>query len=270
MVGEHAIHNGQLIATQEAVVPVTLRAVLFGFTTYESLRVIKGHPVHLVDHLNRLEASCKGIGLTHPFSGGQIEGWVYRLIEADEIEDASMRIQLYGGNEPHLFVLASTILSYPDSYYTEGVGAITYEGERLFPSCKTGNLLLNYLALEQAKAQNCFEALLVDRNGRVLEGTRSNFFAFEGNKLYTAGDAQVLLGITRDRVLKAAELLGCTIVYEAPQKAELAQGRFEEVFISATSMAAMPLSKVDRRTLHGPFDRTLAIMRTVRAWELDD
>ncbi len=270
MEGVHAIHNGQVILAKDAVVPVTLREVQFGFSTYEALRVVKGHAVHLDDHLIRLENSCRGIKLSHPFTKEQITTWVYNLIDVDAIEQASLRIQLYGGKDPQLFVLASSLLSYPDEYYTQGVGAITFAGERLYPSCKTGNLLLNYMALEQARSLGCFEALLVDRHHKVLEGTRSNFFAFKGKELYTASDEQVLLGITRDRVLKAAVRLGFQIVFDAPDVHEVAEGVFDEAFISSTSMAAMPLSRIDSRNFSGSYEKTLAIMRLVRSWELDD
>jgi len=270
MVGEHAIHNMRVIARKDAVVPITLRAVQFGFSTYESLRIIEGKVVHLQDHLNRLEHSCKGIGLVHPFTHEQITDSVHRLMEVDAIGQASLRIQIYGGEEPQLFVTASTILSYPESQYTQGVGAISYYGERLFPSCKTGNLLLNYLAVEEAKRQKCFEALLVDRTGRVLEGTRSNFFALKEDSLYTAADDEVLLGITRDRVIKAAVQLGLSVVYEAPYLEDLAMGTYGQAFISATSMAAMPLASLDGKSFSAPFTKILAIRDLVRSWELQD
>ncbi|MCK9599504.1 MAG: aminotransferase class IV [Sphaerochaeta sp.] len=270
MVGVHAIHNGKVILAKDAVVPVSLREVQFGFSTYEALRVVKGHVVHLDDHLVRLENSCRGIKLTHPFTNQQISGWVHDLILVDAIDEASLRIQLYGGKDPQLFVLASALLTYPDTHYTQGVAAITFEGERLYPSCKTGNLLLNYIALEEARSQGCFEALLVDRHQRVLEGTRSNFFVFKGLDIHTAADEQVLLGITRDRVLKAARLLGYRIVFQAPALQDIRAGIYDEAFISSTSMAAMPLSRIDKLGFPGPFEKTLAIMHLVRSWELDD
>ena len=130
--------------------------------------------------------------------------------------------------------------------------------------------MLNYLAVEEAKSQGCFEALLVDREGRVLEGPRSTFFALQGDCLYTAADDEVLLGITRDRVLKAASLLGLSIIYEAPNLSDLASGVYEQAFISATSMAAMPLASLDGRPFNAPFPKILAIRDLVRGWELQD
>ena len=270
MVREHAIRNGKVILEQEACLPITQREVQFGFSTYESLRVVEAHPVHLEDHLVRLEHSCKGIGLVHPFTQEELTRWVHELIRVDLLEEASVRILVVGGKEPLCFITAAPLLTYPDSYYTQGVGAITYEGERLMPSCKTGNLLLNYMALEKARSDGGFEALLIDRKGQALEGTRSNFFAFREEKLYTAKDDEVLLGITRDRIIDAAKSLGIEIVYEAPLAKDLSAGLYDEAFVSATSMAAMPLSSLDGHPFTGPFSRTNAIKALVRSWELED
>nr|WP_319474303.1 aminotransferase class IV [uncultured Sphaerochaeta sp.] len=270
MVGEHAVYNGKIILQSEAVVPVTQREVQSGFYVYESLRVIQAHPVHLEDHLVRLETSAGLINLVYPFSREEIASWVHALIEVDLVEKASLRIQIYGGKQPQLFITTSEILTYPESFYTEGVKSLTYEGERLLPGAKTGNLLLNYLALEEAKRQGCFEALLVDEEQKILEGTRSNFFAIKDGQLFTAQDEKVLLGITRDRVLKAARLLGLHIRFEAPSLNEVVDGFYDELFISATSMAAMPLSQVDGTKVKKSFSFTREISSLVRQWELED
>lgn len=270
MIGEHVVRNGIVIKSTEAVVPVSMREVQYSFYTYESLRVLKGNIVHLEDHLERLFSSCRGIHLAHPFTKEEIGGWVRKLIVADGIGDSTMKIIVYGGPSPLCFVLASAMLSYPDSYYRNGVGAITYRGERLLPNCKTGNLLLNYMAVEEAKRQGCFEALLVDREGRALEGTRSNFYGFHDGKLYTARDEEVLLGVTRSRVLEAAKEMGIEVVYQAPKENDLHEGFYDEIFISATSMAAMPLGILDGKPFSGPYLRTNRICQLVRSWELDD
>ena len=268
--GDHVIKNGELIAAEDAVVPVGLREVQYSFYVYESLRILHGEIVHLDDHLKRMEGSCAGIHLEHPFTSEQIEAWVHDLIEADGIGDASMKIQVYGGPEPMCFIFAFPIIAYPDSYYEDGVKITTYEGERFLPTCKTGNLLLNYLALEDSKRQGGFEAVLADREGRVLEGTRSNFYGFRDGKLYTAGDGYVMPGVTRTRVITAAQQMGIEVVFDAPLVEDLHAGLYDEVFISATSMAAMPVCQLDDVKFENGFERTLAICKQVREWELQE
>ena len=270
MVTEHAVRNGVIIREADATLSVTNREVQFGFSTYESIRVIKGRPVHLADHLRRLSKSCEGIFLSHPFTNEELTSWVHALIQEDSLVEASVRILVVGGKEPLCFITATPLISYPDSYYIQGVAAFTYEGERLMPSCKTGNLLLNYMALEAARRQGGFEALLVNRDGEILEGTRSNFFAFREGRLYTAPASKVLLGVTRDRVIQAALKNGIEVVYQSPLAKDVLSGLYDEVFISATSMAAMPIHSVDGKSFAGPFARTLAICRQVREWELED
>ena len=261
-----AIRNGVLIKEDEAVVPVTYREVQYSFSVYEALRIISGHIVHMDDHLKRLKESCRDINLVHPFTDEMIESSVNALIEKDSIKDATARIFLVGGPSPMYFVTYSDLLAYPDSYYKEGVGVTLYYGERFLPRAKTSNLLMQYIALEEAKKAGAFEALLVNRKGQVLEGTRSNFYGIAGKRIYTASDDLVLSGITRISVLKAAEELGFEIVYTPPTDVNLHM--FDTLFISSTSMGAMPVSAVNgnpvKKTM---WDDVKRICSLERKWE---
>ena len=256
----------EIIREDQAVLPVTLREVQYSFSVYEALRITDGHVVHLDDHLRRLSVSCRDIGLVHPFSDHDIEDSLKRLIDADSVRNATARIFIVGGPEAMLFITYTDLLTYPDSYYSDGVKAVLYHGERFMPEAKTSNLLMQYIALEEAKKRGAFEALLVDRGGLVLEGTRSNFYGIRDGAVHTAPDDRVLNGITRISVIKAASELGFRIVYEPPRCDELLS--YESVFISATSMAAMPLSHIDGMPMRKErWEDVLNIMRLVRKWE---
>lgn len=262
---KHAICNGEVIEESAAVVPITSREVQCNFSVYESLRVLGGHAVHLSDHIGRLSQSAAQIGLD--FRMPDFASWVRRLCEADSLEDATMRILVIGGGGD-IFITWQPLLTYPDSYYEEGISVITYEGERYLPTCKTSNLLLSYLALNKAHEEQAFEAVLVDRRGKVLEGTRSNFYALYGSRLYTAPDSEVLSGITRKCVIEAAAHFGLEVVYEAPSKEKLSSA--DALFISATSMAAMPITTLDGKAQKCDIPAVLRIRDYVRAHELDD
>jgi len=263
---KHAIKNGVVIDEVEAVVPITCREVQQNFSVYEALRMVGNKVVHLDDHYNRLSSSSAQIGLELSVSYEELEEWINKLVKEDNLVDATLRILVYGGALNTLFVTWTPLLTYDNSYYEKGVSVITYEGERFLPTCKTSNLLLSYLALEEAHSENAFEALLVDRFSRVLEGTRSNFYAIKDNVLFTAPDELVLSGVTRISVLKAAEELGLTIVFEAISVDTIFD--YDEVFISSTSMAAMPIALIDGEEVAKGHEITLKIKDKVREWEV--
>lgn len=262
----NAIKNGEIIKEEDALVPITARAVQYSFSIYEALRIINGHIVHLDDHLARLRSSAEAIDLELTYSDSDIEAWIDKLIANDNIKDATARILVFGGDYPCLFITYQDLLSYPDSYYKDGVSCTLYFGERFLPYAKTSNLLMSYIALEEAKQKGSFEALLVNRNGVITEGTRSNFYAISGNKLYTADDSLVLSGVTRIAVLKAARQLGLDVILEAPKYDDIYY--FDGVFLSSTSMAAMPISEINgKRVGMKSYDTIIKIRDLVRAWE---
>ena len=125
----------------------------------------------------------------------------------------------------------------------EGVDCTLSEGERFLPNYKTSNLLLSYLALEDAEEKGAFEALLVNRHGYITEGTRSNFYALKGNRLYTAPDRDVLLGVTRIGVMEAARVMNVEVVYEPVYVKDVYD--YDSLFISSTSMKAMPIRSIN-------------------------
>ncbi len=270
MFKEHAIMNGKIVKVEDAVVNIAYREVQFSFSAYESISVVNGRAIFLEDHITRLFNSCVGIKLRHPFRRSEIKKSIIDLIKVDKVDKATMRILIIGGNDAKLFITYTDKISYPDSYYQDGVIVTTYEGERLFPKFKTSNLLLSYIALEDARSKGAFEAILVNRDGYLLEGTRSNFYGFKNNKLYTAANEFVLEGITRTRILEASEQLNIEVVMRAPLLKEIRENKFDEVFISSTSMAAMPIKKIDDVVFNTNFSRTLALMKSVREKEQFD
>lgn len=262
----NAIKNGEIIKECDAMVPITSRAVQYSFSVYEALRITNSHIVHLDEHLSRLRSSAKAINLTLSFSDSEIESWLFKLIENDKIKDATARILVIGGDYPALFITYQDLLSYPENYYEDGVKCDFYFGERFLPYAKTSNLLMSYVALEEAKAKGCFEALFVNRNGIITEGTRSNFYAISGNRMYTADDSLVLSGVTRIAVLKAAKELGLEVVFEPPRYDDIFY--FDSVFISSTSMAALPVSEIaGNKTGMKANSLVLSIRDLVRKWE---
>ncbi len=270
MVGTHAIKNGKLVKIEDALVNVTKREMQFSYSIYESLRVVDARAIFFEDHMKRLKGSAQGLKMDLIFSEAEIKSWVKLLIKADDIDKASVRILVIGGPQSEIFITASPILSYDESLYKNGIITYSYKGERLWPQYKTSNLLMSYMALKDAKDRGGFESILENRNGELLEGTRSNFYAFHGNDLYTAPDDVVLSGITRIRVMKAARDLNFNIIMESPTLERVKDGFYDEAFISSTSMATMPIQSLDDHKFSGNFERCMKMHEIIRDLEKKD
>jgi D-alanine transaminase/branched-chain amino acid aminotransferase len=261
-----ALRGYEIIDEKDAVLPLTNREVFFNFSVYESVKVTGGVPVFIEDHLIRLFESAQRLRMHHGFGPEPLSRAVRRLVSSQELQQASVRIQLIGGEHPQLFAFIQDLPSYPENWYEDGVPVISYFGERVEPEVKSNCLLLNYIALRQAQEQGAFEAVLVDRNHKVLEGTRSNVFGIREHTLYTPGRG-VLEGVTRKYIIEAAEQMGMHVVHAAATVDELKDGVYEEFFISSTSMGAMPVSFVDTVRIGEDFPKTRLLHKAVRTRE---
>lgn len=264
-----AIKDKKIVRVEDATLAVTSTSLQYAFSVYESIKVIRSHPVYALDHIKRLFNSAKGINLEHPFSKEDIIIALYELLKANEVKEATVRILLTGGDEPHLFITSSNILSYPDFYYTDGVHVTSYMGERFLPLYKTSALLMNYLALKEARGKGCFEALLVDRYNRALEGTRSNLFAIKDSVFYTAAESEVLEGVTRDKIIKAITHHSFEISYTPIELDKIKNNFYDALFLSSTSMGALPISAVDGMKIGLETENIGLIHRQIREWEIE-
>ncbi|MGM0431531.1 MAG: aminotransferase class IV [Spirochaetota bacterium] len=248
----HALRGYELIEEKDAVLPLSDREVFFNFSVYESIKVKEGIPLFFEDHVERLFESAARLEMAHSFEEGPLKAAVRRLLQADEVTQATLRIQLIGGGHPRLFGFLQSLPVYPTAYYQQGVSVLSYQGERIEPEVKSNCLLLNYIALREARKRGAFESVLVNRFGQVMEGTRSNIFGLREGKLCTPLSG-VLAGVTRKHILSAAALMGLEIVDEAPDLNALKRGVYEEFFISSTSMGALPVSMVDEAGMANSF-----------------
>lgn len=188
----------------------------------------------------------------------------------DSIEEATITITLVGGVESSYFITAANRLKYPHSFYESGINVITYYAERFLPRYKTNNLLVNYMGLKEASSKGAFEALLVNKENLVLEGTRSNLFAFKDKEVFTSDEKKVLAGVTRDKVIKSIEQLGYTLKLEAPSLEKIKGNYYDGLFISSTSMGAMPIGKVDEKRCNKEIEFVKDIALLVKQLELQE
>ncbi len=261
--------DGKFVPKEHAVIPVDDLAILRGLGVFDLIRTFRGRPYFFKEHIKRLVESARQIGLTIPWQQEEIESIVLETLDRNnDIDEANIRIVITGGSStdfltfqhnPRLIVLINPLKKCPDEWYETGVKVITIRQERDFPDAKSISYLSAAMALTQAHKEQAVEALYVNRNGHVSEGTTSNLFAFIDQKLRTP-DEGILKGITRQAILELAKKM-FDIQLGPIHLDQLLSA--DEIFISGTNKGVLPVTRVDEKIIKDgrPGKNTLAIIR---------
>lgn len=255
--------NGDILPTEQAVVPLADIEYAYGFGVYETVRLSKGRLLFLHEHCERLMESARIIGLKHHFSKERAAGYVEELVTKNGADNCNVKILLIGGpagGKPALNILCLNP-RFPDrKLYKQGAGTITEWMERPFPRAKTLNMLPSYLARRGAKAAGAYEALLVNRHGCITEGTSTNFFALKNRTVFSPSEKDILLGVTRDKVIKIAERSGFKVEHKDLKLDSL--GGYDSLFLTGTSAKIMPIRSVDDHEWGPPGENLRALMKS--------
>ena len=251
--------NDRLVPEHEAMVSVFDHGFLYGDGIYETMRAYDGMVFMLERHIERLNRSASLIQLTVP-SPDFIRAAVYETIRGNGLKSVYVRVTVSRGKgpigldpalcpKPTFVVIAEDFREYPEKYYSEGVKFIIAKTRRnlieaLNPKIKSLNFLNNILAKLEAKERGAYEALMLNAEGLISEGTVCNIFFVRDNILCTPSvDTGVLDGITRELVLDLAKETGM----------QVREGNFRpedifsasEVFFTNTTSEVMPVSQVE-------------------------
>ena len=260
--------DGQFVAASEAVIPVDDLAIMRGFGVFDLLRTLNGRPLFLKEHIQRLEDSARRIGIKLEWTQRQLVDIVMDTLHRNSFQESNIRIVITGGSspdfitpqgKPRLLVLVTQAPMLPQEWYNDGVKIITFFSERSIPGAKSIDYVAATIALKQARDQGAIEAVYVDHNRHVLEGTTSNIFALINGSLVTP-EKGILSGITRKAVLQLATK---TLTVET-RNLDLDELRLaDEVFITGTNKMIVPVVQVDESTIGRgrPGQATLTLIR---------
>lgn len=238
--------NGEILPTSEAIVSVQDLHFQYGFGVYESLRV-RNSIVYFNDmHVDRLLESAHIIGLEHPNSKDQIITYINDVSKKNNLESSNIKILLIGGKtseESNLYIFPVQPL-YPDrKLYRDGAAVQTVNYQRFMPNAKTLNMLPSYLFFTKARKNGNFDALFMDKDNFILEGTRTNFFVIKNNTLITPHKSLVLDGVIRQTLIAVAQKNGFKIEEDKIPLSNLKD--FDGAFLTSTSTKILPLVKID-------------------------
>jgi branched-chain amino acid aminotransferase len=255
--------NGKIVPEKEAVVSVFDHGFLYGDGIYETMVAYEGVIFKLDEHLRRLYRSASLIGLTIPLDVDRLESALYKTLSANVLKNAYVRLTVSRGPgpiglnpdlcpQPTIAIIIQESKEYPELLYEKGVHLIISETKRnlkeaIDPRIKSMNFLNNILAKIEAIKRDAYEAIMLNAQDQLTEGTISNIFFVKDNVLCTPSVACGLLdGITRGTVIDIAKR----------EDIQLKEGEFfkediytaTEVFVTNTSLEVMPVSKVDETT----------------------
>jgi branched-chain amino acid aminotransferase len=260
--------NGELREVDDARVSPFDHGLLVGDGVFETLRVYDGRPFAWTRHLDRLEHSANGLGLSVP-ERAVVQAAAAEVLEANALREARLRITVTGGAQPlgserratspTLIVAASEVRSVPE---TIAVVVVPWaRNERgATAGLKTVSYAENVRALAHAQARGAGEAVFPNTRDELCEATGSNIFVVDDGVVRTPpASSGCLLGVTRALVLELCAELGLPNE-EASMPVDVL-ARADEVFLTSTVREVQAVTHVDGRALahaHGRATRCLA------------
>lgn len=236
---------------------------------YEVIRLRHGVPLFWENHVERMQKTAAKVSLPLPTSD---ELWqvAQLLYKADPREQANLRLVL---TNEHLWAHYSRVYYPSEEQRDSGVPTAVIDWERVDPQVKL--IRPDYKAAVAEKLGksgphgNYFEVLLKNRAGALTEGSRSNLFFVLGNTVYSAPDAEILLGITRKYVLQAIDRLGLHLKTDLPSW-ETLRWQGAGAFLSASPIDVLPISYIEDVKLPHPSQTCVAALSSMYQEILDE
>jgi branched-subunit amino acid aminotransferase/4-amino-4-deoxychorismate lyase len=236
-----------------AVVAATDEGFSRGRAAFETVRVYSGRPFRLQEHLARLEGSAARLDLPDP-DVAELERLVELALTESGARDASLRLYWTPGppgGQPTGIVLVSPIPAWIEDVRARGQRLVSLAFPRrsapwLLPGTKSVSYATHVAAEAEARRRGADDAILVDLDGTVLEGTVTNIWWREGPTLATPGlELGILAGETRAALVGLAQEAGYVVETGAfPLERVIAA---DEVFTSSSVREVMPVVSVDGR-----------------------
>jgi len=217
-------------------------SVLIAGAIYDVFKVKNKKPVFLNQHIERVKQSYLLKGFTFEYNNDYIKSQINKVIVENNI--------LFGNIKMVFHPLANAVYIYQiehhyptTSDYANGVDTITLNIERPSPNIKQINRQLRHKTEALIKKHNVYEIILINDQGFVTEGSKSNLFFIFKDRIVTPPVDAVLPGITRSIVIDICKKLGFAITEEKISANDIVHA--DAVFITGTSPEVLPVKKVN-------------------------
>lgn len=237
IVSDKNVLNNKIITKEETEILLNKAKI------YEVVRVIEGTTIFLKEHFQRMNESIRLSGIKGSLNYEGFKNSTKLLIKKNSINNLNIRVSYYYDKMP--FTLFYFIESYYPSKveFNEGVNTVTVKMERLNPNVKSFQKELKDNVTRIIQEKNAFEAILINYDDTISEGSKSNIFFVKGNKLITSPDSLVLLGVTRSKVISVCEENLIEVEKRIIGFHEIEN--FDGAFITGTSNDVLPIKTID-------------------------
>lgn len=261
-------YDGKLVDWRSATTHVLTHTLHYGMGVFEGVRAYKtdkGAAIfRLQDHTDRLFNSAHILQMKMPFSKQEISDAMCTAVRENNLESAYIRPMAFYGAEA-MGIAAKTLSTHVicaawswgaymgDEALTKGIRVKTSSFSRHHVNitmCKAkanGNYMNSILAHQEAAQDGYDEALLLDVDGFVAEGSGENVFIIRKGKLYTPDLTSALEGITRDTIVQLAGELGIEVIEKRITRDEVYTA--DEAFFTGTAAEVTPIRELDNRAI---------------------
>jgi len=257
-------NNGKFVLWKNATTHVMSHGLHYGTGVFEGIRAYSGSVFRMQDHYKRFFNSAKVAGIKIPYSKANLEARTLELLYKNGLKDCYIRPLAFigegsiginpGSNKINVIIAAFEWGTYlGKDAMSKGIRMKISSFKRMSvnsfmtKSKICGNYINSVLAKREALEQGYDEALLLDDNGYVSEGTGENIFIVKNGEIETTPVTSILEGITRDCVFKIAGDNNIPIKEQKFTRDELYIA--DEIFLSGTAAEITPVREVDNRKI---------------------
>ncbi|MEI5983648.1 MULTISPECIES: branched-chain amino acid transaminase [Sphingobacterium] len=250
--------NGQFVKANNAGVDLFGQSLHYGYGAFEGLRAYSTHNGTRIfkaeEHFERLQQSCKAIGLPYSWDNRELIEKTYELLEVNNLRAAYIRPLIYSGSNMHLTASdhANIMIAawewgpyLGQNLIKVNISKIERPNPKSFPTSAkvSGQYINSILATSDAIQKGFDEALLTDQDGFVAQASSENLFIEKDFKIYTPPLGNIFPGITRETVIAICKSLGFEIIEKRLSVKDIYEA--DSAFLSGTAAGIIGIKQVD-------------------------
>lgn len=256
--------NGEFVKKEDAKVSVFDHGFLYGDGIFEGIRIYNGNIFKCKEHLDRLYDSAKSIMLDIPLSYEEMENALIESVRKNGMRDGYIRLVVSRGDgnlgldprrcfKPNIIIIVEQLSLYQEEDYVNGLKIVSVSTRRnipdaLNPKIKSLNYLNNILVKIQANLAGVGEALMLNSQGFVAEGSGDNIFIVKKGVLTTPPSyIGALEGITRNTIIEICQKIGYQVKEEPFTLHDVYVA--DEAFMTGTAAEVIAVREVDARII---------------------